>query len=37
MRLNIDTDKKVTILIFLFVAEWIIDKLVMLGFFLYFK
>jgi hypothetical protein len=37
MRLNIDTDKKVTILIFLFIAEWIIDKLVMLGFFLYFK
>ena len=37
MRLNIDTDKKVTLLIILFLAEWIIDKIVMLGLFLYFR
>jgi len=34
MKLN--TDKKVTLLIFLFLIEWVIDKLIMLGMFLYF-
>ena len=37
MKFNLDTDKKVTLLIILFLAEWVIDKLVMLGFFLHFK
>ena len=36
-RFKLDTDKKVTLLIVLFLVEWVIDKLVMLGFFLYFK
>ena len=34
MKLN--TDKKVTLLIILFITEWILDKLIMLGMFLYF-
>ena len=34
MKLN--TDKKVTLLIFLFIIEWALDKLIMLGMFLYF-
>jgi len=37
MNFNLDTDKKVTLLIILFLVEWIVDKLVMLGFFLHFK
>ena len=37
MKLKLDTDKKITLLIVLFITEWVIDKLVMLGFFLYFK
>ena len=36
-KVSLDTDRKITLLIFLFLAEWFIDKLVMLGFFLYFK
>ena len=35
-KVSLDTDKKITLLIVLFLAEWFIDKLVMLGFFLYF-
>ena len=34
--MKFDTDKKVTLLIFLFIIEWILDKLIMLGMFLYF-
>ena len=37
MKFNLDTDKKVTLLIILFLIEWVIDKLVMLVFFLYFR
>ena len=36
-KVSLDTDKKITLLIILFITEWVIDKLVMLGFFLYFK
>ncbi len=36
-KVSLDTDKKVTLLIILFLAEWILDKLVMLGMFLFFK
>ena len=35
--MKMSLDKKITVLIILFITEWIIDKLVMLGFFLYFK
>jgi len=34
--MKMSLDKKVTVLIILFLVEWVIDKLVMLGFFLYF-
>ena len=37
MKFSLDTDKKVTLLITLFLIEWIVDKLVMLVFFLYFR
>ena len=37
MKFSLDTDKKITLLIVLFLTEWVIDKLVMLGFFLHFK
>ena len=36
-KVSLDTDKKITLLIVLFLTEWVIDKLVMLGFFLYFN
>ena len=36
-KVSLDTDKKITLLIALFLIEWIIDKLVMLVFFLYFR
>ena len=36
-KVSLDTDKKITLLIVLFLAEWFIDKLVMLGMFLFFK
>ena len=36
-RFNLNTDKKVTLLIILFLVEWVIDKLIMLGMFLHFK
>ena len=36
-KVSLDTDKKVTLLIILFLVEWILDKLVMLAFFLIFK
>ena len=36
-KVSLDTDKKVTLLIVLFLVEWFIDKLVMLGMFLFFK
>ena len=37
MKFSLETDKKVTLLIILILAEWVIDKLVMLGFLLYFR
>ena len=36
-KINLDTDKKVTLLIVLFIVEWLLDKLVMLGMFLFFR
>ena len=36
MKFNLDTDEKVTLLIGLFLAEWVVDKLVMLGMFIFF-
>ncbi len=36
-KVSLDTDKKITLLIVLFLVEWFIDKLVMLGMFLFFK
>ena len=36
-KVSLDTDKKITLLIVLFISEWVIDKLVMLGMFLFFK
>ena len=36
-KVSLDTDKKITLLIVLFLVEWFIDKLVMLAFFLMFK
>ena len=36
-KISLDTDKKVTLLIVLFIVEWLLDKLVMLGMFLFFK
>ena len=36
-KVSLDTDKKVTLLIILFLVEWILDKLVMLGMFLFFR
>ena len=36
-KVSLDTDKKVTLLIILFLVEWVLDKLVMLGMFLFFR
>ena len=36
-KISLDTDKKLTLLIILFLVEWFIDKLVMLGMFFLFR
>ena len=36
-KVSLDTDKKVTLLIILFLVEWVLDKLVMLGMFFLFR